>query len=104
MKFGQYCWIIERKGVSLQKVFYKMTTSLLAFDEIADFISELNPAKIIALKPSEVVQERLDNLLAKNREDRLTDEEKHELERYLTLEHLIALAKIRARKRLNAMA
>jgi SpoU rRNA methylase family enzyme len=104
MKFTLCFCIIEQKSVSLQKVFYKMTTSLLAFDEIADFISELNPAKIIALKPSEVVQERLDNLLAKNREDKLTDEEKHELERYLTLEHLIALAKIRARKRLNAMA
>lgn len=78
-----------------------MTTALLAFDELADFISELNPAKILALKPSDAVQKRLDYLLDKNKEDGLKADEKHELERYLTLEHLIALAKIRARKRLN---
>ena len=58
-----------------------MTTSLLAFDEIADFIAELNPAKLIALKPSSTVQKRLDDLLLKNREEGLNDEEKHELER-----------------------
>jgi hypothetical protein len=81
-----------------------MITSLLAFDEVADFISELNPAKILTLKPSAAVQERLDDLLQKNNEKGLNDEEKHELERYLTLEHLIALAKTRARKRLNATA
>jgi hypothetical protein len=79
-----------------------MTASLLAFDEVADFISELNPAKIIALKPSATVQDRIDKLLLKNREEGLNDEEKQELERYLTLEHLISLAKVRARKRLNA--
>jgi hypothetical protein len=81
-----------------------MTTSLLAFDEVADFIAELNPAKLIALKPSAKVQERLDNLLSKNKEEGLNDDEKLELERYLTLEHLISLAKARARKRLNIAA
>ncbi len=81
-----------------------MTPSLLAFDEVADFISELNPTKILTLKPSVAVQLRLDNLLDKNKEEGLNEEEKHELERYLTLEHLISLAKIRARKRLNAIA
>jgi hypothetical protein len=81
-----------------------MTTSLLAFDEVADFIAELNPAKLIALKPSAKVQERLDNLLFKNKEEGLNDDEKLELERYLTLEHLISLAKARARKRLNIAA
>ena len=81
-----------------------MTTSLLAFDEIADFIAELNPAKLIALKPSATVQQRLEDLLFKNREEGLNDEEKHELDRYLTLEHLISLAKARARKRLNLAA
>jgi hypothetical protein len=84
--------------------FRKMTTSLLAFDEVADFISELNPSKVLGLKPSAPVQERLDNLLHKNKEEGLNEEEKHELERYLTLEHLISLAKIRARKRLNTAA
>ena len=81
-----------------------MTTSLLAFDEIADFIAELNPAKLIALKPSATVQQRLEDLLLKNREEGLNNEEKHELDRYLTLEHLISLAKARARKRLNLAA
>ena len=81
-----------------------MTTSLLAFDEIADFIAELNPAKLIALKPSATVQQRLEDLLFKNREEGLNDEEKHELDRFLTLEHLISLAKARARKRLNLAA
>ncbi len=78
-----------------------MTTSLLAFDEIADFIAELNPSKLIALKPSIAVQQRVEDLLLKNREGSLDDKEKQELERYLTLEHLISLAKASARKRLS---
>ena len=75
-----------------------MAASLLAYDQVADFISELNPAKILELKPSAEVQERVDMLLVKKRESSLSGEEQYELDRYLALEHLIALSKVRARK------
>lgn len=78
-----------------------MTTSLLAYEEVADFLSELNPQKILNLKPSLSVQERVDLLLQKNQDSQLSSDEKYELDRYLALEHLIALSKVRARKRLK---
>ncbi len=79
-----------------------MATNLLAYEEVADFIAELDPQKLLTLKPSATVQERVEALLFKKRESALTDEEQYELDRYLALEHLISLAKIHARKLLKA--
>jgi hypothetical protein len=36
-----------------------MNENLLAYDEVADFIANLNPAKLLELKPSSKVQERV---------------------------------------------
>lgn len=79
-----------------------MVKNLLAYEEVADFIAELDPKKLLTLKPSTTVQERVETLLFKKRETALTQEEQYELDRYLALEHLISLAKIHARKLLKA--
>ena len=75
------------------------------FDEIVDFITSTpRPEQILGFKPSAAAQERLEDLLFKKREETLDDIEKHELEQYLTIEHIMRLAKARARQRLTATA
>ena len=73
------------------------------FDEIVDFITSApQPEQILNFKPSTAAQRRLETLLEKKREEGLNDNEKHELEQYLTIEHIMRLAKARARQRITA--
>jgi hypothetical protein len=51
------------------------------------------------LRPSPALQERIEELFARNREGGLSDEERGEWERYEYLEHLVRLAKARAAQR-----
>ena len=80
-----------------------MIGSQTAFDEIAEFIASMDPRKLVAFKASEAVQNQIDHLLEKNREDALTADERVELEHFLMLDHLISLAKIRAEKKLRLL-
>ena len=77
-------------------------TAIAAYDEVAVMLANLDPSKIINLKPSESSIQRLTDLLEKNREGDLTTSESYELERMLALDHLIALAKAHARIKLAA--
>ena len=67
-----------------------------AFDEVANFIATVSPEKVIAFRPTRAIQERLEYLIFKEKTDRLTAKEKQELENYLSLEHLMRMAKARA--------
>ncbi|WP_375444641.1 hypothetical protein [uncultured Fibrella sp.] len=58
----------------------------------------VTPAQIIDFKPSEEAQSQLSELLYKNRTTRLSVEEERELERFKDMEHIIRMAKARARK------
>ncbi len=73
-----------------------MVTTLSVYDEVADFMATMNPAKVIAFKPSVANQNRFDFLLDKQMEKQLSNEEKSELEHYLILNRVIGLAKARA--------
>lgn len=74
------------------------------FDEIVDFITSApQPEQILNFKPSTAAQRRLETLLEKKREEGLNDNEKHELEQYLTIEHIMRLAKARARQRITVL-
>ena len=79
-----------------------MTNSISVYDEVAAFMASMNPEKVIAFKPSKANQERLDNLLDKQRNEGLTPEEKSEIEHYLMLNRIIGLAKARALSLLTA--
>ena len=79
-----------------------MTAPLLAYEEVAEFLAQLDPIKLLELKPSAEVQERVEALIEKKKETGLTADEQYELDRYLALEHLMALAKARARIHLAA--
>ena len=74
-----------------------MTANLLAYEEVADFIAALDLSKLLGLKPCSTVQARVEELINSKKENGLSTENQYELDRYLALEHLVALAKARAR-------
>lgn len=79
-----------------------MTADVMAYEEVAEFLAAINPEKLLELRPSPAVQERVEELIYKKKEGSLSSEEQYELDRYLALEHLIALTKARARIHLQA--
>lgn len=69
-----------------------------AYEEVADFIaSGTTPQNVIEFRPSEAAQARVEELLAREKDGDLSPAEKSELDQYLQLEHLMRLAKARAR-------
>jgi hypothetical protein len=74
-----------------------------AYEEIVDFIAAESPSRVIAFRPSESTRARVADLLARERAGSLRAEEASELEHYLQLEHIMRLAKARARKYLPAV-
>ncbi len=73
-----------------------------AFGDIAEILAELAPSKIVELKASEAMSQRVEELVNKKKEEQLSEEEAVELERYLSLDLLITLAKARAKRILAA--
>lgn len=79
-----------------------MTTPKV-FDELIDLIAAgTSPSQIVSFKPSEKTLRRVEALLFREKEGFITPEEKSELDDYLLLEHILRLAKVRARKFLRA--
>jgi hypothetical protein len=73
-----------------------------AYEEIIDFIaSGTTPDGIISFRPSEAVKERVAELIRREKLGQLSDEETAELNQYTQLEHIMRLAKAKARKHLN---
>ena len=71
-----------------------------ACDEIIDFfIAGKSPDQVDAFRPSAETNARISGLLDLAKEDRLSADERSELDDYLQLEHLMILAKARARRR-----
>ncbi len=60
------------------------------------------PEEILALRPSEALQQRIDTLLEKNRTEGLSQVEEQEWEQYQYLEHLMRMAKTKAYLKLKA--
>lgn len=79
-----------------------MVSHVDIYDEIAEFIANMDPVKVIQFKVSPPIQERFEELLDKEKNEGLTPEEKSELDRIMVIDHIISLAKIRARRQLAA--
>lgn len=74
-----------------------------AFDEVIDLLTSCpTPQAVLDFKPSAKMQKRASELLEKKRTESLSEGEKKELDHFMLLEHLMRLAKARARKRLAA--
>ena len=59
-------------------------------------MASMNPAKVIAFKPSSANQTRFDFLLEKRKDSELCNDERSEIEHYLILNRIIGLAKAKA--------
>jgi DNA-directed RNA polymerase sigma subunit (sigma70/sigma32) len=71
--------------------------------EVLEFLANLpSPQEILALKPSETLQQQIADLLEKNRTIGLTPEEERIWQQYEYIEHLVRIAKARALLKLKA--
>ena len=65
--------------------------------EFIDFIAAgTTPEQIMAFRPSAAAQERIEYLIAQEKEDHLSVDEGIELDHFIQLEHILRVAKARA--------
>lgn len=74
-------------------------TIYTAYDELAELLSRVEPERLLNLRATEDMQNRLEFLIEKSKAVDLNKAEKDELDHYIVLERLVRLAKIRARAR-----
>ncbi len=73
-------------------------TTTRAYEEIIDFIAAgTSPDGVVAFHPSEEAKARVADLIQREKASSLSPDETAELNHYLQLEHLLRLAKARAR-------
>ena len=74
-------------------------TEFRAYDEFVDFIAAGPSSELVAtFQPSETTRQRVAELVAREKTTGLNAAETSELDHYLQLEHLMRLAKARARR------
>ncbi|MBW4630982.1 MAG: hypothetical protein KME30_03480 [Iphinoe sp. HA4291-MV1] len=79
------------------------TQTTKVYDEIIDFIAAgTTPQSVVNFQLSDSAKERLEDLVYAHKMGELTPEERRELDYFLTLEHIMRLAKARAYKYINA--
>jgi hypothetical protein len=72
-----------------------------AYEEIIEFIAAgSTPTAVVEFQPSQEARHGIESLLARQKSQGLSAEESAELDQYLELEHIMRLAKARARRRL----
>jgi len=70
-----------------------------SYEEIIDFIAAgTTPERVVAFRPSEIVRQRVAELVKRSNDGNISTEEQSELEDYLQLEHIMIMAKARARE------
>lgn len=70
-----------------------------AYEEVVDFLAQgPGPGRLIAFRPSQAARDRVADLIAREKTAGLSEDETAELDHYLQLEHLMRLAKARARQ------
>ena len=67
-----------------------------AVEILKKLMSRPSREEILVIRPSKGFQKRISQLLAKNKVERLSGDEKEEMERFLYLEEVVQLAKARA--------
>ena len=74
-------------------------STLRAYEEVIEFIAACtSPQNVVAFRPSESARARVADLMHREKTAALAPDEKSELDHYLQLEHLMRLAKARARR------
>lgn len=77
---------------------------IAAYEEIVDFIAAgATPVEVITFQPSDANKERVAELIHREKIQELSADETSELIHYLEAEHIMRLAKARAREVLRAV-
>jgi hypothetical protein len=77
-------------------------TEFRAYEEFIDFIAAGPSSEHVAMfQPSETTRQRVADLVAREKDAGLSAAESEELDQYLRLEHIMRLAKARARRLLS---
>jgi hypothetical protein len=80
----------------------EFTPSLKLINEITDFLARNpSPEEIVAFKPSDTLAQRALDLLARNRENNLTIEERHEMQEFMFMDHFMTLLKAKSRLKIS---
>jgi hypothetical protein len=75
---------------------------ILAYDEFVEFIaSGTTPQSVVDFRPSDETKAKVTELIHRQKTTALTADETAELNQYLQIEHLMRLAKARARQPLS---
>ncbi len=78
-------------------------TTYTGLDDVLEYLAGLpSPVEVVELRPSPALDQRIGALLAKNRSAALTQAEERELDQYEYIEHLVRVAKAKARIMLSA--
>jgi hypothetical protein len=79
-----------------------MNAAAPAYLEIIEFIAAgTTPHGVIDFRPSPEAQRKIEDLIAREKEGSLPPEEKQELDHFLELEHILRMAKAKARQILS---
>ena len=85
-----------------QRTSMTMSTASPAYFEIIDFIAAgTTPEAVAHFRPSPEAQQRVSALIEREKENGLSPEEKAELDHFMELEHILRMAKARARQILS---
>jgi len=68
------------------------------YEELVEFIASLSPREVVECKPSEKARQPVWDLIERQKSASLPPDEKAELDHYIEIEHLMRLAKARARQ------
>ena len=68
------------------------------YEELVQFIASLSPREVVDFKPSEPARQRVWELIERQKASPLPTEDKTELDHNHEIEHLMRLAKARARQ------
>jgi hypothetical protein len=70
-----------------------------SYEEVIDFIAAgTTPEAVVAFRPSADTQRRLAELVGRSQDGSISAEDQSEFEDYLQLEHIMIMAKARARQ------
>jgi len=68
------------------------------YQDFAEFMASLSPEKLLAYYAPTKMQRRVEFLVDRKKDGKITEEETRELEKYFMFEHIVRLAKTRALK------
>ena len=68
------------------------------YEELVQFIASLSPREVVNFTPSEAARQRVWELIERRKSSGLETAEQAELDHYLEIEHIMRLAKAKARQ------